>query len=103
MTDILEHSAHGLILRLLPQQQILYLTQRTILPIISEVIPTARITIQHRRRLDILFPIRLTPLTLKCIMRIARRTGLELEKLPERIEREVALHILRRVNDAGRE
>ena len=82
MANILKHRTNSPIRRLLPEQQILNLPQRPFFPIIHEMIPTTRIPIQHRRRLDILLPIRLTPLALERIVRIARRARFELEQLP---------------------
>lgn len=101
MTDILKHSADSLIRRLLPQQQILNLPQRPSLPIIDEMIPAARVAVQQRRRFEVLFPIRLAPFTLEAVVGIARRVGLVLEQLLERIEREVPLDVFGRVDDAG--
>lgn len=103
MADILKHRTNNPIHRLLPQQQILNLPQRPSLPIIHEMIPTARIAIQHRRRLDVLFPVRLAALALEGVVRIARRAGLKLEQLSQGIQREMALHILCGIDDAGRE
>lgn len=103
MADILKHRTNNPIRRLLPQQQILNLPQRARLPLIHKMIPTARIAIQHRRRLDVLFPIRFAPLALERVVRIARRAGLELEQLFQRIKREMALDVLCGVDDAGGE
>lgn len=103
MADILKHRTNNLIRRLLPQQQILYLPQRPCLPIVHEMVPTTRIAIQHRRRLEILFPIRLAALALERVVRIARRAGLELKQLPQGIQCEMALDVLCGVDDAGGE
>lgn len=100
MADVLKHRTNGLVDCLLPQQQILDLPQRPTLPVIHKVIPTARIAVQHRRRLHPLPSVRLTPLALERVVCIARRTGLELEQLPQTIEREMPFNIFGGIHDA---
>lgn len=64
------------------------------------MIPAARIPVQHRGRFDVLLPIRLAPLALERIMRIARRARFELEQLSQGIQREMPLDVFRGINDA---
>lgn len=82
MADILKHRTDGLIHRLLPQQQVLDFPQRPFFPVIHKMVPATRITVQHRGRLQKLFPIWLAPFALERIMGIAGGVGLELEQLP---------------------
>ena len=93
MTDILKHSTHILSTRLLPQQQILDLAQWPIAPTVDKVVPGACVPIQHRRRLDMLCAVRSTPLAFEGIVRIACCSGLEHEKLTQRVKREMTLNI----------
>lgn len=79
MTNILKHRTDRLITGLLPQQQILDPRQRSLLPVIHKMIPAARIPVQHRGSLHPLSPIRLAPLALERIVRIARGPRFELE------------------------
>ena len=105
VTDILKHSTNILqiVRRLLPKQQILNLTQRPRLPIVNKMIPRTRITIQHSRRLDDLPSIFLpTPLALESIVRVARSVVAILEEFAKGVEREVALNILRRIDNTVR-
>jgi len=96
MRDILKHRTNFPLTTLLPQQQILNRLQA----LIDEMVPSARIAIQHRRRLHKLLPIRLTPLTLERIVRIAGRLGMVLEQLSQTVERKVPLDVFCGVDDA---
>ena len=70
VTDILEHSTDILLRTLLPQQQILYASHRSILALIREVVPSACIAVQHSRSLKHL-PAILASLALERIVCIA--------------------------------
>lgn len=94
MTDVLENRRDILFAGLLSNKQILNLGQRTILSIINEMVPRARIAVEHGWSLDELCTVLATALALECVMRIATRLGLELEQLSERLERKVALDVL---------
>ena len=99
MRDVLEHSTDILLSRLLPQQQILYLRHCTLIALIGEVIPSARVTVQQSRRLDHL-PAVFAALALERVVCVTCRTGPILEQLTQRVEAEMAFDILSRVDDA---
>lgn len=103
MANILKNRTNSLISHLLPKQQILNPSQRTLFPIVDEMVPAARVAIHHRRRLHPLFAVRPAPFTFERVVGVARRPRFELEQLPQRIEREMALHILRRVDHTRRQ
>ena len=105
MTNILKHSTNipQPIARLLPQQQILNLTQRPRLAIINKVVPRARVTVKHSRRFRNLSPIFLpAALTLERVVCVTCSIVAVLEEFAERVEREMAFNILRAVNDTRR-
>jgi len=79
MTDVLEYCTNILFKCLLSQKQVLYLTHRAIFSIVHKVIPRARVTIEHRLCLNMLPSVRLAPLTLECIVRIASCSGMVLK------------------------
>lgn len=85
MTDVLEHSTDIFLRRLLSQQQVLYPAHCALLPFIGKVVPSTRITVQHRWRFDKLFSI-LTPFALDRVMRIAGRMWLVFKKLTQTVE-----------------
>lgn len=94
MTNVLEDRRDVFFAGLLSNKQILNLSQWTALSIINEMVPRARITVEHSRSLDELCAVLATALALECVMRIAAGLGLELEQFSERLEREVAFNIL---------
>ena len=99
MTDILEHGADVRLARLLPEQQILDTVQGALRALIDEVIPRAGVAVQHGGRLDGLAPLAAAA-ALEGVVSVGARVGLELEQLAQRVEGEVALDVLGRVNDA---
>lgn len=94
MADILEHSTDILLLRFLPQQQILNPPHRTFITIvIDEMVPATCISIKHSRRFDNL-PAILTSLALEGVMSVARCIRSVLEQFAKRVQAEVAFDIL---------
>lgn len=116
MADILKCERHLRLPALCPQQVIVVALQFTV----CEVIPAekaarqhcslepaccysrASVSVQQCGRLDKLLPISAT-FALERLMRFADSPFLELEELPESVNREVTLRILLLVNNAGRQ
>lgn len=102
VTDVLEQRTNIVFLRLLFKQMVLDPAHWTILAVICEVIPRARITVQHSLRLDEL-PSIFAALALERVMRIAFRLGIVEEKLAQAVGREVTFDVFGAVDDATRE
>ena len=79
MADVLEYRTNIMLKCLLSQKQVLYLTQRTTVSIVHKMIPSARITVEHRLRLNMLPSIWFAPFALECVVRIAPCVGLILK------------------------
>lgn len=67
------------------------------------MIPGARVTIEHRGRLDSLLAVRLATLAFEGIMCVRSSVWLELEELAEAVKREVSLNVFCRVDHARRQ
>ena len=81
MTDKLEDKRNLRQSNFCPQQVIMIVLQLHV----CKVIPSTRISIQQRRRLDGLFPV-LASLAFESVMSLAKRVLVELEKLSESVD-----------------
>ena len=67
------------------------------------MIPATRVAVQHRGGFPDLPPVRPAAFAAERVVRVGARRRLELEQFAQRVEREVALDVFGRVDDAGRE
>ena len=99
VTDVLEQRTDILLLSFLAKQMILNPAHWPVFAVVDEVVPGARITIQHSLRLDEL-PAILAALALERVVRVAARLGVVEEELAQAVGGEVALDIFGAVDNA---
>ena len=84
VTDVLEQRTDILLLGFLTKQMILDPAHRPILAVVDEMVPGARITVQHGLRFDEL-PAILAAFALERVVRVAARLGVVKEELAQAV------------------
>jgi len=95
MTDILEDSTDVRLRSFLSKKQVLDLSHWPLFSIVDKMIPRISVTIKHCRCFDLLYTVCLASLAFECIVGIASRFWLVLEKLSQGIQGKMSFDIFR--------